>query len=229
MSYCSTLKAEGKPSGTKLLASFTAVVGGVCCERKVVLRQSLEKCDSDMHKQFIRLIWNKPKIGLSRYMEIREMNMTAKHIAIGAAALTIVMFADLSKASADTVVEPSPVGQMASALNPMNWKMPKFKLPNFRALLPSNDEQTRIKKKKDGLFDEVGKTASNSWGKTKQALNPQNLNPAKFFPASARMPSAKEVKEDNKPGFFRSLFSSPEKEESNATVTDFLGQARPTP
>ncbi|MGI9473432.1 MAG: hypothetical protein ACR2NZ_17960 [Rubripirellula sp.] len=157
------------------------------------------------------------------------MNKTAKHIAFGAAALAMVMFADLSKATADTVVEPSPAGQITSALNPANWKMPKFKMPSFKALLPSNDEQTRIKKKKDGLFDEVGKSASNSWGKTKQALNPQNLNPAKFFPASARTPSTKEVKEESKPGFFRSLFSAPPKDESDATVTDFLRQSRPSP
>lgn len=156
------------------------------------------------------------------------MNTMAKHVAVGAAALAMVMFADLSKASADEVIAPSPASQFASKLNPANWKMPKFKMPNFKALLPTNDEQARIKKKKDGLFDEVGKTASNSWGKTKEALNPQNLNPAKFFPASARTPSTKEVTEEKKPGFFRSLFSPPPQDESE-TVTDFLRQSRPSP
>jgi hypothetical protein len=120
------------------------------------------------------------------------------------------------------------MAQIASGLNPLNWRMPQWKMPNFRRLLPGNEEKARIKNKKDGLFDEVGKTASNSWNKTKTALDPQKLNPANFFTASARTPSAPKAKE--KPGFFRSLFApEPEVEKSNATVTDFLRQSRPGP
>lgn len=157
------------------------------------------------------------------------MKTTAMRTAIGAAALTLFLFADLTTASAQTEVEPSPIGQMASGLNPMNWRMPQWKMPNFRQLLPGNDEKARIVKKKDGLFDEVGKTASNSWNKTKNALNPQNLNPVKFLPASARTP-APSPQQESKPGFFRSLFApAPPAKDDSATVTDFLSQSRPSP
>jgi len=157
------------------------------------------------------------------------MKTTANPITIGAAALTLFLFADHRIAAADTVVEPSPIGQLVNGLNPMNWRMPQWKMPNFKQLLPGTDEQTRIKKKKDGLFDEVSKTASNSWNKTKQVLNPQKLNPINYFPASARTPSPRKPVQ-TEPGFFRSLFTpraAPEKD--NSTVTDFLRQSRPSP
>ena len=102
--------------------------------------------------------------------------------------------------------------------------MPQWKLPNFRELLPGADEKARIKKKKDGLVSEVGKTASNSWNKTKAAT--QKLNPVNFFTASSRTPSSKQ---EPKPGFFQSLFSFPPapQRESSATVNDFLSQPKP--
>ena len=117
---------------------------------------------------------------------------------------------------------------MAGALNPMNWRMPQWKMPNFRAMLPGQDEKARIKKKKDSLLDEVTKTASNSWSRTKAALNPQKLNPVNFFPASARTPAPSRQPE-SKPGFFRSLFAPPPPDNDPATVTDFLRQPRPNP
>jgi hypothetical protein len=154
------------------------------------------------------------------------MKTTAKRITVGAAALSLFLLADLPAGIADTTVEPSPIGQMARGLNPANWRMPQWTMPNFRELLQGNDEKARIKKKKDGLFDEVTKTASNSWSKTKQTFNPQKLSPANFFPASARTPSARKQKE--KPGFFRSLLTpQPPVQEKNSTVTDFLRQPRP--
>ena len=161
------------------------------------------------------------------------MKLTIKHIALGAA-LTMVLCADLSIATAQETAtaqkeEPITIGQMASGLNPMNWKMPQWKMPNFRGMLPAQEEKARIKKKKDGLLSEVTQTASNSWSRTKDALNPQKLNPANFFTASARTPSTSE-KEETKPNFFSSLFTPAEEPaDSNATVTDFLRQSRPSP
>lgn len=150
------------------------------------------------------------------------MNKMAKGISIGAAALALVMLLQTQNASAQDPAQPSAFGQLARNLNPMNWKM-----PNFGSLLPGNDEKARIKKKKDGLFDEVGKTASNSWSKTKAALDPQKLNPVNYLPASSRTPSPKKP-EQTKPGFFRSLFApSAEPERQDGTVTGFLSQPRP--
>ena len=156
------------------------------------------------------------------------MKLMTKHIAIGAA-LMLLLCADQSTAVAQTkTTDPTPIGQMAAGLNPMNWKMPEWKLPNFRELLPAQEEKARIKKKKDGLVDEVTQTASRSWNRTKRALDPQKLNPANFFTASARMPSKTPPKK-SEPGFFRSLFSPAPPADQNATVTDFLRQSRPSP
>jgi hypothetical protein len=154
------------------------------------------------------------------------MNKTAKSIIAGAAALSLFLFTDLPSAQGDTVLEPTPMQQIAHGLNPANWRMPQWKMPDFRSWLPGNDEKARIKKKKDGLVDEVSATASNSWNKTKRALNPQKLNPVNFFPASSRTPSARKV-EESKPGFFRSLLApQPPPPTKSPTVTDFLRQPR---
>lgn len=154
------------------------------------------------------------------------MKLTTKHIALGAA-LALMLCADLSTSSAQETGQ-SPMGQLASGLNPMNWKMPQWKMPNFREMLPAQEEKARIKKKKDGLVSEVTQTASNSWNRTKAALNPQKLNPVNFFTASARTPSTQPSK-PAKPGFFQSLFAPAEPPKDNSTVTDFLRQSRPSP
>ena len=107
------------------------------------------------------------------------MKLTTKHIVIGAA-LTLFLLADFSTAAAQERAEATPTGSMASGLNPLNWEMPQWKMPNFREMLPAPEEKARIKKKKDGLFDEVTQTASRSWNRTKEVLNPQKLNPANF-------------------------------------------------
>ena len=156
------------------------------------------------------------------------MKLTTKHIAIGAA-LTLFLLTGFSTAPAQEPAEATSTGSMASGLNPMNWRMPQWKMPNFRELLPAQEEKAAIKKKKDGLFDEVTQTASRSWNRTKKALNPQKLNPVNFFPASARMPSSNR-QEEAKPGFFRSLFTPSEAPaDSSSTVSDFLSQSRPQP
>ncbi len=114
-----------------------------------------------------------------------------------------------------------PMAGMFSALNPANWTM-----PDFKGMLPGNEEKTRIKQKKDGLFTEVKQSAGKSWTKTKEVFNPQKLNPVNYFPASSRTPS--EPEEEAKPGFFRSLFMpAPVEEPKTETVQDFLKQSRP--
>jgi hypothetical protein len=127
---------------------------------------------------------------------------------------------------ADEVVPPSPVERLARGLNPVNWQMPKWKMPDLPSLLPGNEEKARIKKKKDGFFGEVSKTASNSWNKTKAAFSPDNFSPMQIFPASSRTPS--KTADKPKRGFFESLFSPlPAREESNETVNQWLNQPRP--
>ena len=138
------------------------------------------------------------------------------------AALFLAWAVGSTTASADTLVEPSPMGRLVSGLNPANWTM-----PNFRSILPGQEEKARIKKKKDGLFTEVSGTAANSWAKTKEIFNPQKLNPARMFPASARTPSSRE--DSKEPGFFQSLFSPQPPEREVTTVNDFLKQSRPSP
>ena len=144
--------------------------------------------------------------------------MTARSCTTAVAMLMLCLCVEVSTARADEVIEASPMTQLVHGLNPMNWKM-----PDFRQLLPGNDEKARIKKKKEGLMDEVTKTASNSWSKTKQALNP-----VKFLPASSRTPSPASRQQAEQPGFFRSLFGAgkPAAQEK-PTVTDFLRQERP--
>lgn len=138
------------------------------------------------------------------------------------AALLLAWTLNQSTARADELVPPTPMQRLVNGLNPANWTM-----PNFRSILPGQDEKARIKKKKDGLFTEVSDTAANSWAKTKEMFNPQKLNPARMFPASARTPSSREA--SNKPGFFQSLFSPQPAEKEVTTVNDFLKQSRPSP
>ena len=104
--------------------------------------------------------------------------------------------------------------------------MPKFfKMPKFSGILPTKQEKTTIRKKKDGLVSEVTQTASRSWARTKETLSPKNLNPIRFMPASSRKPAA--APKTKEPGFFGSLFSPEPPPRRNDTVTDFLGQDKP--
>ena len=155
------------------------------------------------------------------------MKTPVRYVAIAIASLSLVMFTSLGNVSADTPEESSGFGKAASAMNPLNWKMPQLKMPNFKSLLPSKAEQTEINEKKDGLFDQVGKTASNSWSKTKTALSPKNLNPARFFTASSKSAVKTTPVKEKKPGFWSKLLSPwPEEEPEQTTVTDFLRQPR---
>ncbi|MGB0598954.1 MAG: hypothetical protein ACPGLY_19895 [Rubripirellula sp.] len=154
--------------------------------------------------------------------------MKAMVLKISALVLLLALNFGLASPSsfADEVVPPSPVERLARGLNPVNWQMPKWKMPDLSSLLPGNEEKARIKKKKDGFFGEVSNTASNSWNKTKAAFSPDKFSPMQIFPASSRTPSKTAVKP--KRGFFESLFSPlPAREESNETVNQWLNQPRP--
>ena len=127
----------------------------------------------------------------------------------------------------------NPISNLAGGLNPMNWKMPSFKMPAFKSLLPGQKEKQRIVNKKDGLVNEVTQTASNSWRKTKEVLNPKRLIPTNMFAGNNNSKPAGTA--DQTPGFFSSLLNGPkqaapsaEKEEQVATVSDFLGQPKMT-
>ena len=149
------------------------------------------------------------------------MIMKVRQLAVMTAVCAMMLCAGAANAQG-TEESTAPGG----ALNPLNWRMPQWKMPTFSGILPKKEETMRIKKKKDGLFDEVSKTASSSWQRTKQAFSPKNLNPVRFLPASAKTPSpAAEKKSD--PGFFQSIFGPRPQTESPQTVTDFLGQPKP--
>jgi len=154
------------------------------------------------------------------------MTQLGRPVSLFALSFALFLLLGNSPSFADQVVQPSPFGQMISNLNPANWKMPK--MPSFRGLLPKAEEKKKIKKKKDGLVDEVSKTASRSWSRTKRALNPRKLNPANFFTASSRSPS-KPASGSKEPGFFRSLFAPYPPVATNKTTNGFLSQPRPKP
>lgn len=136
----------------------------------------------------------------------------------------IVMLAGIgSSANAQQSGPREPTTTMQK-MNPVNWKMPSFRLPNF--MVPQ-DEQTRIVKRKDGLVTDVKDTASRSWKRTKEVFNPARYNPMNLFaagPEETQRPTS-----EDKPGFFSSMFGPPHNEpvERVATVNEFLSQDRP--
>ena len=119
--------------------------------------------------------------------------------------------------------EPGPISKVAEKINPANWKLPTFRLPNF--LVPQ-DEQNRIVQRKDGLVQDIKGTAARSWQRTKDTLNPSRLNPMNLFAGAS---SSSDHGGQKKPGFFSSLLSPPASQptERVATVNEFLGQSRP--
>lgn len=118
---------------------------------------------------------------------------------------------------------PNPLMRMASGLNPMNWKMPKMKMPTMDTFLPTKQEKDRVITKKDSLVTEVSNTAKQSWQRTKDTLNPMKLIPAGFRQNGETKPAPKP---ESEPGFFSRLFSPfpPKEEESTQSVTDWLKQ-----
>src|SRR6056297_2956780 len=152
------------------------------------------------------------------------MRTMACRLVAGPLCILLMAIALGADARADEFVPPSPVSRLAHGLNPANWSLPK--LPDLRTLLPGSQEKARIKKKKNSLVEEVSKTASASWQRTRQALDPQKLIPMRMFPASARTPSAQPTAKE--PGFFSSLFSfGKSSQDDEMTVNGFLRQSRP--
>ena len=68
------------------------------------------------------------------------MKTSVRFVAIAVASLALVMFTSSGIVSADTPEEPSGFGQAVSVMNPLNWKMPQLKMPNFKSILPSKAE-----------------------------------------------------------------------------------------
>ena len=154
------------------------------------------------------------------------MNVKALRILTAVVIVAAVVGSNADEVTADELIKPSPTARLARGLNPANWQMPKWKMPDVRSIMPGQDEKARIKKKRDGFFDEVGKTASNSWSKTKAAFSPENFSPMRMFPASARTPSKPST--ETKRSFWQSLFSPfPEEPESSGTINQWLDQQRP--
>jgi hypothetical protein len=115
---------------------------------------------------------------------------------------------------------------MVHNMNPANWTMPQWKMPNFRSILPGQEEKTRVVKKKDGLLSETKAVATNSWNKTKEVMDPQKLNPARLFrPASSTTPS--KSSEPEQPGFFSRLFTPAPEESKPKSPNEFLKGDRP--
>ena len=116
----------------------------------------------------------------------------------------------------------TPMGRVVHGLNPMNWKMPK--VPTFQQVMPSKEDKTRITKKKNNLMTDMKQTASKSWNKTKDVLNPKRLLPTNLFAAK---PEATQPQRDVKQvGFFESLLR-PQPPQKTDSVNDFLKQKRP--
>lgn len=153
-----------------------------------------------------------------------------------AAALVIAMAAQSAPAQEATFGDQTPrfefsktpVGKAVSTLNPMNWKMPKFKRPAMQQVLPTQVEKQRIKERKNSLVSEVSQTASRSWKKTKQVLNPKRLLPTNLFAAGPEQPQPPQQQEVEQVGFFEQLLRpmTPEPDQGT-TVNDFLKQDRP--
>lgn len=149
-----------------------------------------------------------------------SLHLSACRVCVGIATFAIAFSFSVQPVSAQ---QPGPVSKVAEKINPANWKLPSFRLPNF--LVPQ-DEQSRIVQRKDGLVQDIKGTASRSWQRTKATFNPARLNPMNLF-AGAAGPSNNGG--EKKPGFFSSLLSPPVSQptERVATVNEFLGQSRP--
>lgn len=145
----------------------------------------------------------------------------------GRALLAWVLLLGFTLAWAEPTVaqttQPSAASAVAEKINPMNWRMPSFRLPNF---LVRDEEQERIVKRKNGLVTDIKDTASRSWQRTKETFNPARLNPMNLF---AGPTPTQPGDGEKKPGFFSSLLSpaAPQPEERVATVNEWLGQERP--
>ena len=123
-------------------------------------------------------------------------------------------------ARSEEKMPPSTMQRFARGMNPMTWTM-----PDFGALMPSQDQPKKTKPKKPSFFSQVSDSASGGWSKTKSFFNPKKLHPSRIFPASTRSNQVRS--EPKEPGFWGSLFSSEPERQEISTVNDFLRQSRP--
>ncbi len=157
-------------------------------------------------------------------MSRRPCGHKTRRVCWGHTCALVLLVVGVALASTGSLAAEQPGTSQPSAaakLNPMNWKMPSFHMPEF--LVPNNDQE-RIVKRKNTLVGDIKTTASKSWQRTKATFNPARLNPMNMFAGPTKQPGRQE-----KPGFFSSLLSpsSPEPEERVATVNQFLNQDRP--
>lgn len=120
---------------------------------------------------------------------------------------------------------PSVMQRIGSGMNPMNWKM-----PDWGSILPTQDEKSRVENKKESLVDEISATASRSWTKAKEVLNPAKYNPMKMFSGPSRSPSSRASAgkpQQKEKGFWGSLFAPKSSPEPITDVNDFLRQSKP--
>ena len=160
------------------------------------------------------------------------MALPSTRMSLIAMALVVAMAAESAHAQEATLTDQpttgtfgqTPIGRVVSGLNPANWKMPK--MPTFQQVMPGEAEKTRIKQKKNSLVTEVSETASKSWSKTKEVLNPKRLLPSNLFGQRPQTPTPpKQVKQV---GFFESLLRPmPPETQPGPSVNDFLKQKKP--
>lgn len=100
-------------------------------------------------------------------------------------------------------------------------------MPSINQVMPTMEEKKRITKRKNSLVTEVSQTASKSWNKTKEILNPKRLLPSTVFGGTDRTPEQPD-KKVRQVGFFESLLRPmPPKQQTNTSVNDFLKQQKP--
>ncbi|MEM6689678.1 MAG: hypothetical protein AAF664_09640 [Planctomycetota bacterium] len=148
---------------------------------------------------------------------------------VGSPSSSGTLSSDLQTLPPAAIPDATGTGAPGGIFNPTNWKLPQFKLPSLANLLPQKSEKERVIRKKDGLVSEVRSTAGNTWKRTREALDPAKLNPARFFTASNRQQSDRKP-ESSKPNFFKALFAPPEPEAPRiSTPAEFLKQERIQP
>ena len=162
------------------------------------------------------------------------MALVKRHHVVAAVAFSMMVASTFATApvQADEYAPQTPVGRMMQGLNPANWKMPQFKMPTIKSIMPGQEDKDRIIQRKNGLVDEVKGTAMRSWAKTKETLNPMRLIPSSFMGGSND--GQQPVKQTG--GFFSNLLgggssnlAEPSAVQPASGVNDFLNMSKPTP
>lgn len=149
---------------------------------------------------------------------MRLANHPMRTIVLLAATIVTVSVIDCPTVRSDEFQAQSTVGRFMEGLKPQNWKM-----PSLQSILPGQNERDQIKKRKDGLVQEVTESAKRSWQKTKDTLNPKRLIPTNLFGAGSQ-PNG----QSQGGGFLSSLLGGGNSaQERAASASDFLRQDKP--